>query len=235
MQNSSAEVSVVIPARNEEHFIESALASVAAQTWSKDTLEVIVVDNGSTDGTAERVRSYISRNPSLRIQLIAEPVAGVARAKNRGIQSARGTCIIFLDADSCMAPDLVQKVMKRVRHGYEAGTIRVIANSRDPVDRAFFGVLEFGKALFKLHAQMFFCSRALFARFGTFDEQLQLAEDRELLQRLQRARIPLCQVRDSWIATSPRRLHKLPLRLNMMVMFLRWALANWGVGRDWPY
>ena len=77
-----------------------------------------------------------------------------------------------MDADSRMAPDLAARVVRRGRRGYPAGSIRIIADSHDPLDRAFFGLLEFGKDLFKLQAQMFYCSRELFTRLGGFAEGL---------------------------------------------------------------
>jgi hypothetical protein len=95
--------------------------------------------------------------------------------------------------------------------------------------------MEFGKDLFKLHAQMLYCARDLFERVGGFGVDLQLAEDREFLIRLQRENISLCQLRESWIATSPRRLRRLPFRLSMVTTLIRWGLANWGIGRRWPY
>ncbi|MFI5270356.1 MAG: glycosyltransferase, partial [Chloroflexota bacterium] len=88
---------------------------------------------------------------------------------------------------------------------------------------------------FKLPAQMLYCERDSFLRLGGFDEELRLAEDRELLVRLMHAGVSVCRLTESQIATSPRRLRRLPGRLGMLTMLLRWALANWGIGRAWPY
>src|SRR5438552_9658472 len=139
------DVSVVIPARNEERHIRTALASVEAQTWPIALLEAVVVDNGSTDATREVVQAFMAGEPHLAVQLVDEPVHGVARAKNRGASVARGRWLIFLDADSRMAPHLVERVVAaRGRQGYRAGSIRVVADSQDVLDRAFFGLIEFG-------------------------------------------------------------------------------------------
>jgi GT2 family glycosyltransferase len=167
--------------------------------------------------------------------LVDEPVPGLAAAKNRGAGYARGRWLIFLDADSRMVPDLVERVMARVRMGYPAGSIAVVADSGDWMDRGFFALMELGKRLFRIRAQMFYCSRDLFERVGRFDENLRLAEDSDLLSRLERAGVPICYVAESWIATSPRRLHSLPLRLGMLTTFARWALAHGGIGRRWRY
>ncbi len=235
--NAGAEprLSVVIPARNEEALVEHALESVCLQTTPLAQLEVVVVDNASTDGTAAAVERFRASRPELYVRLTSEAAVGVSRAKNAGARAARGEWIIFMDADSRMAPDLTARVLRGAEAGYAAGSIRVVADSQDRLDRAFFGLMEFGKRLFSHQAQMFFCGREVFLRHGGFREELRLAEDRELLARLQQAGVRMCQVNDSWIATSPRRLRRLPMRLNMPVMFVRWALANWGIGRTWRY
>ena len=228
-------LSVIIPARNEEELIECALASVAGQTVPLAQLEVVVVDNASTDGTVSAVSRFRSTSPDLAILLTSEAEVGVSRAKNHGARAAHGDWLVFMDADSRMAPDLAARVLGRVEAGYAAGSIRVVADSQDWLDRAFFGLMEFGKRLFSHQAQMFFCSRRLFLENQGFQEDLLLAEDREFLARVQSAGVSMCQVNDTWIATSARRLRRLPFRLNMPLMFIRWALANWGIGRTWRY
>ncbi len=228
-------VSVIIPARNEERYVAAALASVAAQTWPLEGMEVVVVDNGSTDATAAAVRAFMARERRLTVRLLCEPVAGVSRAKNRGARAAVGQWLIFLDADSRMAPHLVERVARWGQAGCPAATIRIVADTRDPLDRAFFGVMEFGKRLFGLRAQMFYCAREPFIRLGGFDETLALAEDCEFLDRLRGADIPVRHMTESWIATSPRRLHRGAWRLGMLSMFTRWALAKRGIGRRWRY
>lgn len=229
------QVSVIIPARDEEDYVAAALASVAAQTWPLDRLEAVVVDNGSTDGTTATVRAFMAGESRLAVRLVCEPVAGVARAKNRGAREASGHWLIFLDADSRMDRRLVERVVRRAQATHPAASIKIVADGRDPLDRAFFGLMEFGKRLFGLRAQMFYCPRESFLRLGGFDESLALAEDCDLLDRLHGAGIPVGHLAESWIATSPRRLHSGAWRLGMLAMFARWALAKGGIGRRWRY
>ena len=229
------DVSVVIPARNEECYIATALRSVASQTWPRERLEVVVVDNGSTDNTAEVVKAFSEQYPTLAVRLLLEATPGVGRAKNRGVEVAAGRWILFMDADSRMKRDLLEHVIAWTGKGYQGGSICILADSSDLLDRAFFGLLEFGKLTFKIQAQMFFVSRELFLSVGGFAEDMHLAEDRDFLIRAQQTGAQLCQVRDSWIATSPRRLHRFPFRLSMVIMLVRWSLANWGIGRRWRY
>ena len=85
-------VSVVMPAYQAERTIGAAISSVLSQTY-KD-LELVVVDDGSSDATADIVGAH--RGP---IQLLRQPNSGVANARNRGIAASNGELITFCDAD----------------------------------------------------------------------------------------------------------------------------------------
>lgn len=233
--STAPDVSFVIPARNERGCVAAALASVAAQAWPPGRLEAVVVDNGSDDGTADVVAAFAASHPQLEVQLVREPARGRSRAKNRGVAAARGELLVFLDADCRAAPDLAERVLARARAGWPAGSIRVVADSPDPLERGFFRLMEFGKRHLGIRAQLFYCRRDAFAAAGGFREDLELAEDLDLLVRLRRARYPVCHLSDTWIATSPRRLRALPLRLGLLTVFVRWALAHFGIGRRWRY
>lgn len=228
-------LSFVIPARNEARHVAAALDSVARQEWPLNDLEAVVVDNGSKDGTARVVQEFAATHPELLVRLVMEPNRGRGRAKNAGARAAQGRWLLFLDADSRASPNLVREVMRRAQDGFPAGSIRVVADSHDPLDRAFFSLLEFGKQRFKIRAQMFYCRADLFHQLRGFDEGLEIAEDLEFLRRLQTRGLPTCHVIEACIATSPRRLRALPLRLGMLHTFCRWALAHVGIGRRWPY
>jgi glycosyltransferase involved in cell wall biosynthesis len=228
------EFSVIIPARNEAAMIGAALRSVAEQACADGAVEAIVVANGCDDQTAAVARS-MAAELDLKTQVIEMAQGGLARAKNVGARAAGGRWLVFLDADSRFGPGLLDCVRRRTGSGEEAGSIPVYADGGDLVDRAFFGLIEFGKALFGIQAQMFYCPREAFLLVGGFDESLNLAEDRDLIRRLQARGLKFGRVKSAAIFTSPRRLHRLPMHLNVPLTFARWALANWGIGRRWPY
>lgn len=96
-------VSVIIPAYNEEHDLPATLASLAAQTTPP--FEVLVIDNNSTDHTADVVRSWQRQLPML--QLLHEPRRGVVFARNTGIRRATGDILARTDADTVLAPDWI--------------------------------------------------------------------------------------------------------------------------------
>ncbi|MCE7963653.1 MAG: glycosyltransferase [Acidobacteria bacterium ACB1] len=97
-----AKTSVVIPKYNYGRFIGEALRSVFAQTLSP--VEVIVVDDGSTDETAEAVAEF-----GERVRYILQENAGVCAARNRGVAESSGDLIAFLDADDIWEPTKLEK------------------------------------------------------------------------------------------------------------------------------
>jgi glycosyltransferase involved in cell wall biosynthesis len=227
--------SVVLPAHNEARLVGSALRSIAEQTFGRVQVEAIVVNNGSTDGTGAAVKVAEAELPGLAVRALHDPTRGIARAKNLGARDARGRYLVFLDADSRMTRGLLARIAARAAEGERGASIRVVADSRDTLDRAFFGLMDWGKRLFGIRANMFWMERGLFERLGGFDERLNQAEDLELLTRARHAGVVIGHIAHEQIATSPRRLHRGPLRLGMLAMFARWALGNFGIGRRWPY
>jgi len=99
-------VSVVIPLYNKEKYIERALSSVFAQTYPP--LEVIVVDDGSTDDGHEKVLNF--NNP--KIILIKQENKGPGAARNAGLATARGKYVAFLDADDEWYPSFLERTLK---------------------------------------------------------------------------------------------------------------------------
>ncbi len=227
-------VSVILPAHNEAGMVGAALRSIAEQTLPMDSIEALVVNNGSTDRTAEAVEE-VRAGSALHIVLLNDPTPGIARAKNLGARNARGRFLVFMDADSRMSPGLLPHIVERAKAGERSASIRVVAHEGDTLDRAFFGLMEWGKRIFGIRANMSWMEAALFERLGGFNEDLNQAEDLDLLVRARREGVTVGHVTAERIATSPRRLHRGPLRLGMLAMFVRWALGNFGIGRRWPY
>src|SRR5262245_55236073 len=95
-------VSVIIPTYNSARFLPDAIGSVLAQTFCD--FEVIVIDDGSTDDTETVVARY-----GAAVRCIHQPNSGVAVARNRGIEEARGRYVAFLDADDTWFPHKLER------------------------------------------------------------------------------------------------------------------------------
>ena len=96
-------VSAIIPCRNAERFLAEAIRSVLDQ--DSGPVEVVVVDDGSTDCSVEVARSFGGR-----VRVCQQPHAGAATARNRGIELARGAWIAFLDADDVWPPGRLSRM-----------------------------------------------------------------------------------------------------------------------------
>ena len=106
-------VSVVVPAYNAGATIDATLDSVRAQSYRH--LEILVVDDGSSDDTAARVERHAAADP--RVRLLRQPNAGVAAARNLGLRAARGAYVAPIDADDLWHPHKVERQVRMLEHG----------------------------------------------------------------------------------------------------------------------
>lgn len=179
---SSPLVSVIIPTYCYAQYVPDAVESALAQTYSN--LEVIVVDDGSTDATQEALRPYHGR-----IKYIFQHNQGAAAARNTGIQHARGEWIAFLDADDVWHREKVRMQMQSATGMQDVGLLG------SPVSYYLPSVLTADPEVRILHVRDFLLStpfaassvvvrRTCFNEVGLFDTSLRNAEDRDMWLRL---------------------------------------------------
>ena len=179
--------SVIIPAYNEETLLPRTLAMLKrAMSRLEPAGEVIVVDNNSSDRTAEIAREYGAR-------VVTEPVNQISRARNAGARAARGAHFIFLDGDTLPSSALIAAALSRLLSGRFAGGGAMITFSADSGQRkraARFGprktslALAVAPYLSRLLARLgicggsfIFCPRDAFEAVGGFSESVYVAED----------------------------------------------------------
>ena len=176
--------SVVIPAYNEESFLPETLACVKASMGKvgEFTGEVIVVDNNSTDRTAD-----VAADRGLRV--VFEEHRQIARARNAGAAAARGRYLIFVDADTHISPTLLRRALSALDTGRVCGGGTVIIFDRK-VNAAASITLWFWRLLSKrFHwaaGSFVFCRREAFAAIGGFDERFYASEEIHFSQALKR-------------------------------------------------
>ena len=182
-------VSVVIPTRNRAEWIARTLDSVLAQ--SHRPLQIVVVDNGSTDQTLARVARWAQQlPPDVECLVLSEPQPGASRARNRGWQAARGEWIAHFDDDDEMSPDFIERMLHTAACHPDARW--VLARARmvmpDGCERVRRGWACPSLAAHILGSfvstQSFVVQRSLLAELGGWDESLPVWNDYELGMRL---------------------------------------------------
>lgn len=107
-------ISVVIPVYNVEKYLERCLDSIVGQTLSSSELEIICVDDGSTDASPDILNRYAATHPNLHV--INQKNAGSSIARNRGIEAATGDYIHFVDSDDTLSrPDALELLYERAK------------------------------------------------------------------------------------------------------------------------
>lgn len=185
----SPRVSVVIPAYNAAWCVARAIDSVLAQSFRD--FELIVVDDGSTDATAEVLSRYGSA-----LQIISKPNGGMSSARNAGIGAAKGYYVAFLDADDRWLPEKLARQLELLEKHPDLAFCAAVATLEDPTGmkigewRGHAGSPAGVSEVFSNHgavaggASAVVAKRHLVAELGGFDETLAGAEDTDLWIRL---------------------------------------------------
>jgi glycosyltransferase involved in cell wall biosynthesis len=167
-------ISCVIPAYNCERYLGEAVDSVLAQTYRP--LEIHVVDDGSTDGTAQVAAGY-----GTKISYLRQKNRGPAAARNAGVSVADGEFVAFLDADDRWHPEKLERQMGRLAE-------------RSEIDLCFTGLQHFwieelaeegeryeghplSRPFFAYHISALLAHRSAFTKFGAFDESIRAGEN----------------------------------------------------------
>jgi len=182
------DVSIIIPALNEEAVIGLCLDSLVRLESPQESFEVIVVDNGSTDRTLEIAQSY---SKVLDLTVLQKADAHVSALRNLGASQARGALFAFLDADCIVPPGWLTQATTLLA---EIGVGVVGAHFRIPheagwVARTWYGKLDIEKQgdLTWIPACNTWVSRETFNRLGGFDETIETNEDCEFCSRVRAA------------------------------------------------
>ena len=120
-------LSIIIPVYNNENYLRPALQSVLAQTYPD--FEVLVIDDGSTDGSLAICREFAQKDDRLRV--IQKENGGVSSARNRGLEEAAGQYIAFVDGDDCIDPEMYTTMITILQDtGADLVDCRVIKESQ---------------------------------------------------------------------------------------------------------
>ena len=180
--------SVVIPVKNDEGNIFKCLSSLVHLSYPSEQFEVIVVDNGSTDGTLAVVEGFRS---SLPLCILVRPNIYISALRNAGVLVARGEWIAFLDSDCETKPDWLLEAQKAISEGIVGvfGSFYVIPPGSSWIARTWYGEREWkpkGEISY-LPAGNLFIKKQNFEALGGFNANIQTNEDFELCERARHA------------------------------------------------
>lgn len=173
-------ISVVIPAYNSESTIVDCINGVLNQTAIDKIREIIVVDDGSKDGTVEVVKSSIDCD---KVRVVSKENGGVSTARNAGIRNSSGEWVALLDSDDVWSPDKIEKQLKAIEAHPEICFIGANRNN----ENVRIGTCVEGN-LYKLslrdiliknwpHTSTALIRRSVLDEVGLFDENMKYAED----------------------------------------------------------
>lgn len=181
-------ISIVIPSYNRKNLVVEAINSALQQ--DPKNFEVLVVDDGSTDGTVEHLNSL-----GLQIRIIRTEHAGISHARNTGIQESQGEFISFLDSDDLWMPGILDAQLEFLNGHPQIPLVytdqKIWANGelqeetrfqKDPPKSRFNlpGFVE----LVPIHVSAVMVKKSLFDDVGMFNEELKIHEDTEMWNRI---------------------------------------------------
>lgn len=226
MSSAEPAYSVIVPAFNEAAQLPQTLTAIAqAMRQTARPGELIVVDNNSTDATAETARQYGA-------QVVFEPHNQISRARNAGAQAARGTWLVFVDADTRPSGELLAEAIEQMAtHGRHVGGALVA------FDRQVFWLGRWTLAMWNTYSRLWreaagcflFCSRQAWEAVGGFSTKVYASEELWFCKAIKRwarqqgesPRQVVCIIEQPRVVTSARKTDR-PVRtaLAMMVMLL---------------
>lgn len=188
MPNQPPLVSIIIPAYNAATYLEETIQSIYAQAYQ--SWELIIVNDGSTDTTAELMRSF----KDSRIQSTTQKNAGVAAARNKGLFFAKGEFVTFFDADDLMTPEFLSERVSALKNdlsvGYVGGWIETFpvqarikkAAASDPVNE----ILFFNSSFATVPSNYMFRRKILSDNDIRFNKELSSSADRFFILEVSR-------------------------------------------------
>lgn len=201
--NDTALASVILPVYNGERFLAEAVDSVLAQ--SRPELELVAIDDGSTDASADILADYAARDP--RVVVITQANAGVTAARNAGIAASRGNYIAFLDQDDRWMPDTLALHIKALAAdpglGYTLAQ-QVCFLEPGAEEPEWFRLQHLDAPVAGYLPGALCARRSAFDRIGGFDERFAISSDADWFARARDAGIAMQLLPE---ATLQRRIH----------------------------
>lgn len=210
---SNSLVSVIIPCYNQGHYLKESIGSVLAQTYQP--IEIVVVDDGSTDNTYEIAKTYPS------VKYVYQENGGLSAARNTGIDNSMGDFLVFLDSDDWLLPEAIAVNIEHLQENPEAVFVsgshkKISADGVIPEIRTQISLKPYHQLLHQnyigmIAAVMF--RRAIFNQYR-YDTSLHSCEDYDLYLKIARDNVVINHTQD----IALYRIHSNSISGNISVM-----------------
>ena len=227
-------LSVIIPAFNEENYLPATLETIRKALQDIEfPSEIITVDNESTDNTAQIAKSFGAK-------VVSESEHNIAKVRNTGAKNAAGDFLIFIDADTRVAPTLFVKINDAMKDEECFGG--AVAVAYDESQRKWMKYYLFGWKFWEKFFNMKqgaaqFCRKAVFEKLKGYDESIFVGEDIEFYWRLTKFAKQngghLFFVEQPKVKTSARRLDKISFWKTFVLMNPIYIYLNWRKKSFW--
>lgn len=211
-------LSVIIPVFNEAEHIQSTIRRLLSNSNSNELLEVIVVDGGSTDGTADIALSEGA--------IVVPSAKGRAAQMNTGAAIAKGEVLYFLHADTMPPVNYLAYINIALQMGYNMGCFRLQFDQDHWFLRANTWFTRFNVNSFRFGDQSLFVKKDLFIKAGGYNEKLVVLEDQDLIKRL--IKFGKFTVMPADVITSARKYTSNGIYKTQAVYFLIYMLYRFG-------
>lgn len=211
-------VSVVMPVRNEEQYIAMAVRSIGRQNYPQELIDVIVVDNGSTDGSVQAATAAGAK-------VVVKTNCRVGAVRNEGARISAGQVLAFLDSDCEAGPDWLRKAVELLNSNEGIGAVGGMY--RTPVHATWVErVWAPNRELRSEDVDFLACSglivaRGTFERLNGFDERLEAAEDDDFSRRVRGLRLRVMSVPECAVVH-----HGYPQKLTAIARRQMWHGTN---------
>jgi rSAM/selenodomain-associated transferase 2 len=217
-------LSVVIPTYNEEGNIGKLLLQLLCSP-SKEKIEILVIDGGSSDKTAEIVQQQ-------DVQFYVSPEKGRAAQLSYGATLAKGEVLYFLHADSIPQKDYFEFIMEALRNGNDAGCFSYIFDDNSGLKKINSYLTKFNTIWTGGGDQSLFITKVCYQAVGGYNMQRIIMEDFELVKKIKKARF-VFQIIDKPIIVSARKYEKNSwLRIQLVNLFIVLAW-RFGASQQW--
>jgi glycosyltransferase involved in cell wall biosynthesis len=178
-------VSIIINTKNEEENIENCLKSILDQSYGRDDVEIIIVDNNSTDRTKEIVEDFLKKITPLNLKVFNRGPERSAQ-KNFGVEKSGGEYFIHLDADMTLSSGVVEECMKKAENDRELVALYIPEIVTG--EKFFSQVRRFERSFYDNTAidGVRFIKKDVFLIVGGFDEKMYACEDWDITKKIKK-------------------------------------------------